>query len=114
MRISDWSSDVCSSDLPKFGSSASNAAIKASLSVIFESVVEIRRRVVVGQRRRDVELRTVARFEQSLDFIAGVSRHCLKQSPGSSEERRVGKASVSTCRFRWSPDRSKKEKNTKT
>src|SRR3546814_15289841 len=27
----------------------------------------------------------------------------------SSEERRVGKECVSTCRFRWSPDRSKKK-----
>src|SRR3546814_18922580 len=31
-----------------------------------------------------------------------------------SEERRVGKECVSTCRSRWSPDHSKKKKNKKT
>src|SRR3546814_12903596 len=33
--------------------------------------------------------------------------------PFRSEERRVGKECVSTCRFRWSPDHSKKKKHTK-
>src|SRR3546814_12998189 len=31
-----------------------------------------------------------------------------------SEERRVGKACVSTCRFRWSPDHSKKKSSYQT
>src|SRR3546814_3408654 len=61
MRISDWSSDVCSSDL------------EAEL--------------VVGAVR---DVRVVRR----LLFLA---RHVR------SEERRVGKECVSTCRSRWSP-----------
>src|SRR3546814_20163414 len=31
--------------------------------------------------------------------------------PIRSEERRVGKECVSTCRYRWSPDHSKKKEN---
>src|SRR3546814_13705131 len=36
------------------------------------------------------------------------------QRTDRSEERRVGNECVSTCRSRWSPDHSKKKKNTKT
>src|SRR3546814_15814832 len=35
-------------------------------------------------------------------------RECLR-----SEERRVGKECVSTCRYRWSPSHLKKKQNTK-
>src|SRR3546814_11762027 len=35
------------------------------------------------------------------------------QSPESSEERRVGKECVSTCRYRWSPYHYKKKKRQK-
>src|SRR3546814_15610279 len=35
-------------------------------------------------------------------------RHILH--PNRTEERRVGKECVSTCRFRWSPDRKTKKK----
>src|SRR3546814_5119359 len=71
MRISDWSSDVCSSDL-----------ILAT----------------VGQW---------SGFYLSQLHGAGAQ---LRAPPGThhaalrSEERRVGKECVSTCRSRWSPD----------
>src|SRR3546814_2559979 len=61
MRISDWSSDVCSSDLVQVSSEAQ----------------------------------------------AHAQRHAAKSMAAScmqrSEERRVGKECVSTCRSRWSP-----------
>src|SRR3546814_9306025 len=78
MRISDWSSDVCSSDLKNAGE----------------------RQIVVwsGQRRDIADGDADAR-----DVHGGAySRH----RPGHrlrSEERRVGKECVSTCRSRWSP-----------
>src|SRR3546814_10606041 len=83
MRISDWSSDVCSSDL---------TYQRADRLPILDG----RRRVRLG--RHDVgdelaakvnlvRLRDVARDEDDL----------------RSEERRVGKECVSTCRSRWSP-----------
>src|SRR3546814_3438674 len=65
MRISDWSSDVCSSDLPRRPKSG------------FPS-----------------------RLPQS--GYHGASTRC-RAPPARSEERRVGKECVSTCRSRWSP-----------
>src|SRR3546814_2296634 len=81
MRISDWSSDVCSSDL--------------SLNSIERS-----RRVLMTQwpfldqeHDLDPELRDAAKK----------LRDYLDQELFRSEERRVGKECVSTCRSRWSP-----------
>src|SRR3546814_1717737 len=102
MRISDWSSDVCSSDLePKDNWTALfrpgervrlrfiNAAAMTSFNVripgLSLGVVQ-----ADGQNVRPVE---VGEFQ-----IAVAER---------SEERRVGKESVSTCRSWWSPYHSK-------
>src|SRR3546814_4139364 len=70
MRISDWSSDVCSSDL--------------------------RGRPAGGKAPPG---RSDRRCRQSLGSQPG-ERHL---HGGRSEERRVGKECVSTCRSRWSP-----------
>src|SRR3546814_8913196 len=73
MRISDWSSDVCSSDLlPR----------RPDLKVIITSATI------------DAE-RFARHFAASEDRPAPVIER--------SEERRVGKECVSTCRSRWSP-----------
>src|SRR3546814_2561056 len=74
MRISDWSSDVCSSDL------------------------------VAGLVDRDRDANGIGH----LDAVRAVSRvgqqHRLALGEFErSEERRVGKECVSTCRSRWSP-----------
>src|SRR3546814_10379360 len=71
MRISDWSSDVCSSDL----------------DVLFEDLT-----VLPGMQR-------------SLDAgtITGINLNYQERRIYRSEERRVGKECVSTCRSRWSP-----------
>src|SRR3546814_6352874 len=89
MRISDWSSDVCSSDLDeKVASSA--------------SVSEVQNGPGAGQVRwsgsgGNPKLRP---------YIAvGTDLAWEKRS----EERRVGKECVSTCRSRWSPYHSKKQ-----
>src|SRR3546814_9529935 len=79
MRISDWSSDVCSSDL------LANS---------------------VKRRCSCVEMKLVARALPSA--ITRPRNRCgdaaCSVSPrGRSEERRVGKECVSTCRSRWSP-----------
>src|SRR3546814_16836566 len=82
MRISDWSSDVCSSDLLE---------LAARLSFFLWSSVP------------DNELIDTA--------IAGNLRD-PKVMERRSEERRVGKECVSTCRSRWSPFHYKKNHNT--
>src|SRR3546814_7639041 len=70
MRISDWSSDVCSSDLAARGA--------ASLP---------------AQGARD-------RRGVTMTWTAGLAIYMVTWR---SEERRVGKECVSTCRSRWSP-----------
>src|SRR3546814_7858357 len=89
MRISDWSSDVCSSDL-----------LPAA--------------VMVDQGPQRIELQAQAREEaqqRGLDHHAPVAdavvdaalEQAADQAERRSEERRVGKECVSTCRSRWSP-----------
>src|SRR3546814_1685770 len=96
MRISDWSSDVCSSDL------ASNS--------LLEGVVFGRR---LGAWLAESRIATTATgtvqtlaLGPSLDNANG---QCLRELM-RSEERRVGKECVITCRSRWSPSNSKKKK----
>src|SRR3546814_7125710 len=84
MRISDWSSDVCSSDLLRnrvwYGMGDLNAAI-ADLLVRLNDDRVLRR---FGRTRRQL-------FEE-------IDAPRLR-----SEERGVGKECVSTCRSRWWP-----------
>src|SRR3546814_5589944 len=78
MRISDWSSDVCSSDLFQLGLVAGARVDQAARTPALEHVVQAR--LVAG--------------DAGVDFMRLAFR---------SEERRVGKECVSTCRSRWSP-----------
>src|SRR3546814_7867787 len=80
MRISDWSSDVCSSDL---------VLNRNYLSGIFLTETE-----------RPNFLFIPAKGEPAA-FIPGLDRDMA--ASWRSEERRVGKECVSTCRSRWSP-----------
>src|SRR3546814_2192787 len=94
MRISDWSSDVCSSDLHGKG----HALIFLHMAQRRHEVAV--RRLVVDQDREG--LRLVAPGLQPVEAVLRdeVGRIALDRS----EERRVGKECVSTCRSRWSPD----------
>src|SRR3546814_1089336 len=76
MRISDWSSDVCSSDLPLGGSGAQPV-------------------------RRGDHGPGHPRARGAHPRCDGVGGGDPERS--RSEERRVGKECVSTCRSRWSP-----------
>src|SRR3546814_1821941 len=85
MRISDWSSDVCSSDLRLLNASHSCIAYLGYLAG-YQTVAE-----------------TIAdpAFER---FVAALmDREVTPTLRIRSEERRVGKECVSTCRSRWSP-----------
>src|SRR3546814_1284731 len=73
MRISDWSSDVCSSDLPDEG----------------------------GQALRPRSGRASSQLRGALGACRDARIHPAQLA--RSEERRVGKECVSTCRSRWSP-----------
>src|SRR3546814_19914228 len=108
VRISDWSSDVCSSDL--LGLDQLREERRADRQGV---VVEVVFRVVqapVLARRTAAEPHEGARApgEHDREILAA---HALVRRPvdpvGRSEERRVGKEWVSTCSSRWSPVHSK-------
>src|SRR3546814_10479147 len=76
MRISDWSSDVCSSDLLPFPAHQTSAPPpkekKERKKLEAANAIDRPKTIWTSRRKR-------------------------------SEERRVGKECVSTCRSRWSP-----------
>src|SRR3546814_13014023 len=95
MRISDWSSDVCSSDLP----------VTMSEGILFVTYPTLR-----SGRAEDTRLDQILAWagEDFDGVIAFDEAHAMANAlRGSSirrsEERRVGKECVSTCRSRWSP-----------
>src|SRR3546814_14808737 len=103
MRISDWSSDVCSSDLIDRSYSREPAALRGDIEAPLR---DTRRK----DRHAALHYRTGTR---GLDEASPAARKCDQRpidaalagdEPDSrSEERRVGKECVSTCRSRWSP-----------
>src|SRR3546814_11936002 len=95
MRISDWSSDVCSSDLPctfLFSTPAEDKRYKTKAEEQISAHGDLCKR---GYEAVNAEGRGPLRRRQ--EWIAGSREH------PRSEERRVGKECVSTCRSRWSP-----------
>src|SRR3546814_13944318 len=103
MRISDWSSDVCSSDLVEFLVLVAGHAVELEQPV-FEALAVHQCEQSAHLVQREAELATAADEGQPFD-VPGIV-NALR-----SEERRVGKECVSTCRSRWSPDHSKKKTN---
>src|SRR3546814_20301676 len=98
MRISDWSSDVCSSDLPGRAGVSSRSADKDLPP--FSRPADIS----TGGLIMDIASGTIG--EALLETRLGnktASLLTMIDLDGRSEERRVGKECVSTCRSRWSP-----------
>src|SRR3546814_16446300 len=95
MRISDWSSDVCSSDL------AHGAAVGADRGIGHDITG------VAGRAGQDhgALLNTVSRMVESAASRLALyaARQACERQRMRSEERRVGEECVSTCRSRWSP-----------
>src|SRR3546814_18810725 len=119
MRISDWSSDVCSSDLGRTeheesGFRGSQAAIahngidtkvfrpdsEARLSVRAELGIPAEAFVIIVAARVDPM--------KGYETLFAALRHLPEESyvivTGRSEERGVGKEWVVTLRSRWSPE----------
>src|SRR3546814_19297544 len=102
MRISDWSSDVCSSDLTAV-SPAESAAPPHGI-------------IVVGNRSNAhrCSRKVVLPLPGGPTSSTGGRRNLPTSPPAMnarSEERRVGKECVSPCRSRWSPYHYKKKTN---
>src|SRR3546814_13007819 len=98
MRISDWSSDVCSSDLGGTDQDVERAVRGDDVFDQAAAGVEIGD---VAGGEMDVE---AGRFPaERLNAFVAVAQ--VDGDDGArSEERRVGKECVSTCRCRWSPE----------
>src|SRR3546814_17033376 len=97
MRISDWSSDVCSSDLV-FGIVTILAALLVPLAGgIVEVVLSIG--ALTGVPLYGPPIWALFSRRQTAFSIYFSTVASLR-----SEERRVGKECVSTCRSRWSPE----------
>src|SRR3546814_17759740 len=100
MRISDWSSDVCSSDLAPAEPYLITSDERLDYARVNSSLVEF------------IELQANLAIEQEEAIESGELKLVPikvnhEKSPyykmWRSEERRVGKECVSTCRSRWSP-----------
>src|SRR3546814_18918004 len=103
MLISDWSSDVCSSDLPAPAvcdkvDPLGRPANKYNLA-IRSRATELRH----PPPRRFISQRHIGR--------AGVDAAMDRRTVRSSEARRVGQDCVITVRSRWAPDTSKKQRH---
>src|SRR3546814_12600510 len=98
MRISDWSSDVCSSDL--FAGKRITQA-KASQPVRisgWSALPAAGTPFVVADTKKEAE-----KFTALTEAVGAKERDAATPEGSRSEERRVGKEWVSTCRSRWSP-----------
>src|SRR3546814_20904970 len=99
MRISDWSSDVCSSDLhgeTKAHEELTNTWNNARMALAQDAVFGpggsiVCRSTLTNPTNGCVPINRLGTMGPSAEALA------------RSEERRVGKECVSTCRSRWSP-----------
>src|SRR3546814_10096989 len=100
MRISDWSSDVCSSDLLSMG----------ALQIMMDKGQQedwLNSHLIVGLLAT-FTVTTILLIYRELTHEHPIINLRLLRNPNfavanRSEERRVGKECVSTCRSRWSP-----------
>src|SRR3546814_15955143 len=128
MRISDWSSDVCSSDLEALpeGGGVQQGLLRG-IDDLVERQVAAARDVAGAQtrprlRRGSLEADAAARIQHLVGLVGEVGQHlravAFEQGvhawravalPGPrpafirSEERCVGEEVVSSCRTRWAP-----------
>src|SRR3546814_13770759 len=99
MRISDWSSDVCSSDLGVVGILPGHRHVGSLLPAEFHL------------RNLDIGLPAQGIHKSGRHTRGDGRTHGRGKRRIRSEERRVGKECVSPCRSRWSPYHLKKKKH---
>src|SRR3546814_21048063 len=96
MCISDWSSDVCSSDLQAARLGARLVQFGRGFRVGDDASAGAQAHAFAAQRQG-------ANQDVQVEVAIAIQR---------SEERRVGKECVSTCRSRWSRSHYKKKRTT--
>src|SRR3546814_17168633 len=120
MRISDWSSDVCSSDLLRgMGETATDRNRRRGLT---RRATLLRAAALYEEAHADADGRVPASFD--ILYLTGWAPHAPQPQalrPGSaaarladrSEERRGGQGGVRSCDTGWSAEPSKKKKKKK-
>src|SRR3546814_15670829 len=97
MRISDWSSDVCSSDL--LVDQRPGMVDRLFLEIVAErEIPQHFKEGMVPRGKADI-VEVVVFATRAHAFL----RRGRRAVGSRSEERRVGKECVSKCRSRWSP-----------
>src|SRR3546814_20228306 len=96
MRISDWSSDVCSSDL--FGRAISQMELSHLLDIVMRYTPEL-----IGMPPAPLEVFQSSLPDPILELTAKNERGQVIHEV-RSEERSVGKECVRTCSSRWTQD----------
>src|SRR3546814_19157183 len=106
MRISDWSSDVCSSDLAKdmaetkAGLESGDIDIVVGTHALLGKAIKFKN---LGLMIVDEEQHFGVGHKESLKQMRAEVHVLTLTATPRSEERRVGKECVSTFRARWSP-----------
>src|SRR3546814_14220049 len=96
MRISDWSSDVCSSDL-SFAQKLGKEGKRPKVAMFCTGGIRCEKSTAFVKSRG---------FEEVYHLKGGILKYMEsvpEEESKRSEERRGGKECVSTCRSRWSP-----------
>src|SRR3546814_18597092 len=96
MRISDWSSDVCSSDFVGLDDDGNGKAFEHRECFLGGGAAHIG-----GGRDRRARAEILGEALRAFEPRGGGAR--AEDGAVRSEERRVGKEGVGTCRSRWSP-----------
>src|SRR3546814_11168251 len=116
MRISDWSSDVCSSDLQpdhhdrRLGQERDpDRRIRRGAGTVGDE--RLRRGDGGGPAASPPDPDDLARLRVRRAATGGLDRRG-RGRPGSSEQRRVGEEGGSNGKTRWWPVHSKKKKKT--
>src|SRR3546814_14193098 len=103
MRISDWSSDVCSSDLVRTIPRPSVFGSLLALTVLLIPLGTVCLRQMLDD---DIPLKLgwgLPVYGTAIGALFTFGPLAVVSLKLRSEERRVGKECVSTCRSRWSP-----------
>src|SRR3546814_13493793 len=112
MHISDWSSDVCSSDLLELAVADPDALAakvrNAGALFLGRYTPEAIGDYLAGPNHVLPTARS-ARFSSGLSVLDFMKRSSLISCAARSEERRVGKEWASTCRSRWAQVHLKKQ-----
>src|SRR3546814_10080354 len=116
MRISDWSSDVCSSDLAMPSDPrGTSPGIRAASFQAQDGQLDYQILLMQDEGKTDTftgqaELNVAGRYANGKSghidlpaFKVQLQRYTHLNGALRSEERRVGNECVSTCRSRWSP-----------